>query len=73
VFGDDVTLYDSRSDEQGGYYPNDTYFMADSSRYYLIWAWCSTFGDGSADQVFGSTAYASINVSLPYMVIEQWT
>jgi hypothetical protein len=73
VFGDDVTLYDSHSDEQGGYYPNDTYFMADSSRYYLIWAWCSTFGDGSADQVFGSTAYASINVSLPYMVIEQWT
>lgn len=73
VFSDGTAWTQSHADEEGGHYPSDTYFMADKSRFYLIWAWCNTSGDGSGDDNFSSYASGSVSVSLPFMVIEQWT
>jgi hypothetical protein len=77
-WGDGIGAF---SDEHGYYQPNfiyfpsDTYFMADASRWYRIWTWAEVWGDGSGagNPFWGSTAYGNVASNLIWCVFEQFT
>jgi len=73
LWSDGTGWLEDHSDSGDGYYPSDTYFLARSSRWYAIWAWAHTQGDAHSGSLAYSYSWGTLSVSLPFMVLQQWT
>lgn len=73
LWADGTSWYEDHSDSGGGYWPNQNYFLATSSDWYLVWFWMNGGIDFSTKDTFGSSkAYQTWHAKVPFIVFEQW-
>jgi len=73
LWSEGTSWLQDHSDSGEGYFPSDNYFWASNGRQYICWAWCHTEADATSGSIAYSYAWATLSVSLPFMVFQEWT
>jgi hypothetical protein len=55
------------------WFPADTFFLADASRWYKVWTWAKAWCDAEGSGLFGSSANADMEFDTFLFVFEQFT